>query len=80
MARVPYSTQVAPETLERVRATVLGMQRQDPTITIAKLTEDALDAWCDQLEREWNDGEAWSPAAEHRPRRGRRMEVDYSPE
>lgn len=74
MTRVPYSTQVSPDVLGRVRATVLGLQRNDPTVTIAKFTEEALEAWCERQEAQANDGAPWPPSTQG-PRRGRRLDA-----
>jgi hypothetical protein len=71
-SRERFSTQVSADTVARARATVRGVTFATKTdYTLAQLTEEALDAYCRQMEQLYNDGKPW-PTSEHRLRPGKR--------
>lgn len=64
-ARERFSTQVSAEVQARARATVRGMIACcDPDFSLARFTEEALEAHCRKLEARYNDNALWP-----RPRR-----------
>lgn len=71
-SRERFSTQVSSDTQARARATVRGVATETKTdYTLAQLTEDALDSYCQQMEDLYNDGKPWPPS-ERRLRPGPR--------
>ena len=71
-SRDRFSTQVASNVQARARATVRGVGESTKTdYTLAQLTEDALEAYCRQMEVLYNDGKPWKPS-ERRLRPGPR--------
>ncbi len=72
--KVAWVARIDPEVLERVRAAVVGLQKSnDPSFTLTRFTEQALIAWCQRMEAEYNDGEQWSNDPDHHLRRGARI-------
>lgn len=62
-SRGRFSTQVSVAVQARARATVRGLARTtNNDYTLAQLTEDALDAYCKEMETLYNEGKPWSPA------------------
>ena len=71
-SRDRFSTQVSTDVQARARATVRGVAEATKTdYTLAQLTEDALDAYCREMESLYNDGKSWPPS-ERRLRPGPR--------
>ena len=61
-SRVVRATRIDPAVADRVRATVAGLQQAvDPSFTAAQFAEQALTAWCEHMEAEYNDGRGWPP-------------------
>lgn len=69
--RQRFSTQVSEDVQERARATVRGMTSSDPDYSLAKFTEDALEAHCRKLEVRHNGKQPW-PRSTRRLRSGPR--------
>ncbi len=70
--RERFSTQVSSDIQARVRATVRGVGIATKTdYTLAQMTDDALEAYCKEMERLYNDGKPW-PTSERRLRPGPR--------
>ena len=69
--RQRFSTQVSKDVQTRVRATVRGMTSSDPDYSLAKFTEDALEAHCRKLEVRHNEKQPW-PRSKRRLRTGPR--------
>lgn len=71
--RTRFHTQVTQDVQDRARAAVRGVSAATGTdYTLAALVEDALEKYCEHLERVYNDGHRWpTPAAPLRP--GRRL-------
>lgn len=58
-----FSTQVSPAVQSRVRATVRGVAAATGTdYSLAQLVEDALRAYCAQLEEQYHFGLPWPPS------------------
>ena len=57
--RTPWTARIDPAITERVRVTVAGLQRLDPSYTAGRFTEQALTAWCARMEAEYNAGLPW---------------------
>lgn len=72
--RTPWSARIDPVITERVKVTVAGLQRLDPSYTAGRFTEQALTAWCERMEAEYNDGQRWeADVPNQRLRPGRRL-------
>ncbi len=68
-----FSTQVSSDVQARARATVRGVGfATKADYTLAQLTEDALNAYCQKLEAKYNNREPW-PTSEKRLRPGPRV-------
>ena len=70
-----WAARIDPQIAERVRGTIVGLQRLDPSFTAGLFTEQALVAWCEQMENDHNAGRPWTidaPNARLRP--GPRMQ------
>jgi hypothetical protein len=71
--RARYHTQVAQDVQDRARAAVRGVSAATGTdYTLAGLTEDALERYCEHLEQAYNKGKRW-PVPQVRLRPGRRL-------
>ena len=57
--RSPFSTQVDADILQRVRAAVHGLQQEDPSVSLASFTTDALAAHCTTIENQHHHGDPW---------------------
>ncbi len=67
-----FSTQVRGSTQDRARAAVRGVRAATGAdYSLAQLTEEALDSYCEHLERTYHHGEPWP--AEARPLRPGRL-------
>jgi hypothetical protein len=72
VSRERFSTQVARDIQDRVRAAVRGVAREaGGDYSLAQLTEEALAVYVEQLEADYNAGQPF-PATD-RLRRGRRV-------
>ncbi len=72
--RVPWASRIDPALGARVRATVIGLQQAtDPSFTAGRFTEQALLAWCQRMEAEYNDGQPWPQDPANQLRRGARI-------
>lgn len=61
--KVRFSTQVSAGVQARVRATVRGVVAATGTdYSLAQLVEDALRAYCTQLEEQYHFGSPWPPS------------------
>ena len=71
--RERFSTQISAEVQARARATVRGMTSAiDPDYSLAQFTEDAINAYCREMETQHNHGKPW-PRSERRLRPGPRV-------
>ena len=67
-SRARFSTQVRPSTQARARGTVRGVRVvTGADYSLAQLTEEVIDRYCEHLEVIYHDGEPWP--AETRPLR-----------
>lgn len=57
--RVPWAARIDPVVASRVRATVAGLQQLDPSFTAGRFTEQAMIAFCERMEAQFNDGRPW---------------------
>jgi hypothetical protein len=73
-AKVHFGAQIDRDLRARIAATVIGLQRHDPTLTQAGFTASALAAWCEQMEKRYNAGERWEIVPGHTPTPGRRVQ------
>lgn len=77
-ARVVFSTRIDEDVLVRTRGAVLGMSRLEPGWTMARIVEEALDAYLTQLQDQHNEGQPWpdetSPIPAGSPLRSRRTQ------
>ena len=70
-SRGRFSTQIRPSTYDRARATVRGVRSATGAdYSLAQLTEEALDRYCQHLETTYHAGQPWP--ADHRPLRAGR--------
>lgn len=69
--RIPVSTRCREDIWEAARAAAQGMQRHDPTFSLARLVEAAVAAEAARLAEEFNGGEPWPLS--NGLRRGRRL-------
>lgn len=77
MSRDRFSTQVSAAVADRARATVAGMLAVDPDFSLAQLTEQALVAEIERLERDHHGGRPW-PGVTRGLRPGRRVRIGDS--
>ena len=71
--RERFSTQISAEAQARARAAVRGMTIAiDADYSLAQFTEDALNAYCREMEIQHNHGNPW-PRSERRLRPGPRV-------
>ena len=66
-AKVKFSTQVSETLRRRMRATVLALKRDDPSITMSSATEQALSQWCDAIERLHNGAQPFADPGQPLP-------------
>lgn len=74
MSRTRFSTQIASDLGDRVRAAIVGLGKRGVQISLAEATESALEAWVRHIEEDYNDGKPFTPAAEDL-RRGQRVRL-----
>lgn len=64
MPKKQLSVALDPETINRVRATVLGLKRMGMVdVSIAGAVGRGLTAWCAQMETDHNHGQPFSPTS-----------------
>lgn len=68
----PFATQLDAELLQALRATVVGLQQLDPSLTMGGFVSVAIQRAIHASQDEHNDGRPW-PAAQVPPRRGPRL-------
>ena len=73
MAQKRFSAAIEEDLLERLRATVVGLQRQGQQVTLASSLGNAIKAWCVETEAAHNHGHRWPPPGDVELRRGRRL-------
>jgi hypothetical protein len=73
-SQVHFGAKIDAELKARVAATVIGLQRHDPTQTQAGFTAAALRAWCEEMEARYNDGQPWEVVPGIGPTPGRRVQ------
>lgn len=73
MTGAPWAQRIDLAVAARVRATVLGLQKQDPGFTAGRFTEHALTAWCEKMEADHNGGQPWPVQPDRRLRPGARL-------
>lgn len=81
-SKVPFGTQLPPDLVDRLRQTVVHLQRKDTNLTISAFVENALTQALDNLPNEVIPPESTAdpagitdPGAGLRPRPGRRVTV-----
>ena len=57
--RIRFSTQVDADVRDRIEATIKGLRAVATNMTMAQFTTDGLDAWCQRMEDDYNDGARW---------------------